>query len=81
MGVSCASVHERGPAFQSCTYVLEVEEGVSRGQRGAMQRARVHVHQPLCLPAILCNVRTGTKCYKQKAQTREEKREERRKKS
>lgn len=32
-----------------------------------MQRARMHVRQLLCLSAILCNKRTGTKTSKQKA--------------
>lgn len=49
-----------------------------------MERCRehgVHVHPPLCLSAILCNGRTGTKCYKQEAQMREEKARRRKKKA
>lgn len=38
-----------------------------------MQRARMHVRQLLCLSAILCNKRTGTKTSKQKAAMRGEK--------
>lgn len=41
----------------------------------------MHVHPLLCLSAILCNERTGTKCYKQEAQMREEKARRRKKKA